>query len=98
MAQHYKEVAAIALQRRESAIPKHLFLPEESVRKLPRNLTTVPQSSEHFTPQELEIIDANAEVTLLKIKKKIWTSLEVTKAFCKAAAVAQQLVRPAIPR
>ena len=92
MGQHYKEIAAIALQRREAAIPKGLLLSEELILKLPRNLTTVPQTSGHFTPQELEIIDTDASGILLRIKQKTWTSLDVTKAFCKAAAVAQQLV------
>ncbi len=92
MAQNYKEIAAIALKRREAAIPKEYMLPVESLTNLPRNLTTVPKNSGHFTAEELEIIETNAEDILLKIKEKIWTSLEVTKAFCKASVVAQQLV------
>ena len=92
MGQNYKEIAAIALKRREDAIPKDLLLPESALTNLPRNLTTVPKSSGHFTPEELEIIETNAEDILVKIKNKIWTSLEVTKAFIKAAVVAQQLV------
>lgn len=95
MGQYYKEIAAIALQRRESAIPRDLLLPEELIRKVPRNLTMVPQSSGHFTPKELRIIETDAALILLNIKQKIWTSLDVTKAFCKSAAVAQQLVCPA---
>jgi amidase len=94
MGRHYKDIAVIALQRRESAIPKELLLPVESIRKLPQNLTTVPQTSGHFTPEELDVINTNAQEILLKIKQKIWTALEVTKAFCKAAVVAQQLVCP----
>lgn len=92
MGRHYKEIAATALQRRESSIPKELLLPIESIRKLPQNLTTVPQCSGHFTPEELEVINTNAQEILLKIKHKTWTALRVTKAFCKAAVVAQQLV------
>jgi hypothetical protein len=75
MGQNYKEIAAIALKRREDAIPKDLLLPEGSLVKLPRNLTTIPKSSGHFTPEELEIMETNAEDILLKIKNKIWTSL-----------------------
>lgn len=95
MGNNYKEIAAIALQRRESAIPKDLLLPEETLRKLPRNLTTVPQSSGHFTATELEIINADAAAILFNIKKRTWTALDVAKAFCKAAVAAQQLVCPA---
>ena len=94
MGQHYKEIAAIALERRERAIPKDLLLPEESIVQLPRDLTTVPQSSGHFTAQELEIIETDAAGILLKIKQKMWTSEDVTRAFCRAAIVAQQLVCP----
>ena len=92
MGQNYKEIAAIALKRREAAIPKEYLLPEESLRDLPRDLTTVPKTSKHFTTEELDIIETNAEDILLKIKEKVWTSVEVTKAFSKAAIVAQQLV------
>jgi amidase len=94
MGQHYKEIAAIALKRREAAIPKEYLLPETTLQDLPLNLTTVPRSSGHFTPEELEITEAPPEDILDNIKTKKWTSLAVTKAFCKAAIVAQQLVCP----
>tara|TARA_R110002060_G_scaffold69957_3_gene78558 strand:- start:189 stop:488 length:300 start_codon:yes stop_codon:yes gene_type:complete len=92
MGQHYKEIAAIALKRRADAIPKKYLLPESALTNLPLNLTTIPKSSGHFTPAELEIIEADAEEILLKIREKKWTSLAVTEAFCKASIVAQQLV------
>lgn len=98
MGQHYKDIAKIALERRETAIPKEYLLPQESLINLPQNLTTIPKTSGHFTAGELEIIESNAEDILLKIKAKIWTSLEVTKAFSKAAIVAHQLVCSGIPR
>jgi amidase len=93
MGQNHKEIAEIALKRREAATPKEYLLPDNVLSNLPGNLTTVPKSSGHFSTEEIEIIESNAEDILLKIKEKIWTSLEVTKAFCKAAVVAQQLVR-----
>ena len=92
MGQHYKEIAAIAQKRREDAIPKELLLPESVLSQLPRNLTTVPKNSGHFTAQELEIIETHAEDILTKLRDSTWTSVQVTQAFCKAAAVAQQLV------
>jgi amidase len=92
MGQHYKEIAEIALKRREAAIPKEYMLPEATLANPPRNLTTVPKTSGHFTLEELEIIETSADEILLKLRGKIWTSLEVTKAFCKASIVAQQLV------
>jgi amidase len=90
--QHYEEIAAIAVKRREYAIPKELLLPKESLTNLPQNLVAFSKSSGHFTPGELQIIETDTEDILLKLSKRIWTSLEVTKAFCKAAVVAQQLV------
>lgn len=93
MGQDYKEIAAIALKRRKDAIPQEYLLPETSLANLPRDLTTIPRSSGHFTTAELEILETPADVILSKIKDKTWSSLEVTKAFCKASAVAQQLVR-----
>lgn len=88
----YKEIRQIARDRRESAIPSGYLLPDETVSKLSQNVTTVPRTSKHFALEEIEIIESEAEDILLKIKEKIWTSLEVVEAFCKAAAVAQQLV------
>jgi len=98
MGQHYKDIAEIALKRREAAIPKEYLLPQESLSNLPQNLTTIPKTSGHFTAGELEIIESNAEEILVKIKSKTWTSLEVTKAFSKAAIVAQQLVCSGLPQ
>jgi amidase len=92
MGQHYKEIAEIALRRREAAIPKEYMLPEAALANLPQNLTTVPKISGHFTAAELEIIETSADEILLKLREKKWTSVEVTKAFCKASIVAQQLV------
>jgi amidase len=94
MGQNYKRIAEIALKRREAAIPDEYLLPKAALINLPQNLTTIPRTSGHFTTAELEIIESNAEDILLKIKERKWTSLEVTKAFCKAAIVAQQLVCP----
>jgi amidase len=94
MGQNYKEIADVALKRREAAMPKEYLLPESALKDLPLNLTTIPRSSGHFTAEELEITESNAEDILLNIRKRKWTSLAVTEAFCKASVVAQQLVRP----
>jgi amidase len=87
-----KEIGSIARARRDNAIPSAYSLPYEPVSKLSQNVTTVPRTSNHFTLEEIEIVESEAEDILLKIREKIWTSLEVTEAFCKAATAAQQLV------
>ncbi|PQE05218.1 Acetamidase protein [Rutstroemia sp. NJR-2017a BBW] len=91
MGRHYKEIAEIAQGRRAAALPKEYLLPEEHLANLPRDVTGIPRSSKHFTPEELEIIETSAEGILQKIREKSWTSVEVTKAFSKAAVVAHQL-------
>lgn len=92
MAQHYKDVAAIALKRREDAIPREYLLQNPVLESGSRNVTSITRSSGHFTPDELEVIESSAATILSKIQDRTWTSLKVTKAFCKASAVAQQLV------
>ena len=92
MGQHYKDIASIALKRRSDAIPQELLLPSQTTANLPRNVTSIPQTSGHFSPEELAIINSSAIAILANIKNRKWTSLEVTKAFCKSSAVAQQLV------
>lgn len=91
MVQDYREIAAIALKRRQDAIPLGYLLSENLLANLPRDLTTIRKDSGHFTSADLEILEAPAEVILLKIKEKTWTSLEVAQAFIKASAVANQL-------
>ena len=92
MGQNYKEIAAIALARRKAAIPEEYLLLSASLQNLPRNLTTVPRDSGHFTTKELEIIETEANDILRNVADRTWTSTEVTKAFCKASIVANQLV------
>ncbi|KAB8293930.1 hypothetical protein EYC80_009403 [Monilinia laxa] len=88
---HYKEIAKVAQKRRADALPIEYLLPEEYLKNLPQNVTNVPRSSGHFTHDELEIIETNAEDILQKVRERVWTSIEVTKAFSKAAVIAHQL-------
>jgi len=92
MGQNHKEIAAIALKRRKDAIPKEYLLAEDLLARLPRDPTIVHKTSGHFTGAELNIIESSAADLLTKLHNRTLTSLEVTKAFCKASAVAQQLV------
>lgn len=93
MGQNYKEVAEIALKRRQDAIPKEYLLAESLLQDVPRDLSSIPPSSQHFTTSELDIIESSAAALLQRLHSRDLTSVEVTKAFCKASAVAQQLVR-----
>jgi amidase len=75
-------------------IPHHYRIPED---KLPPesqlDVTTWPKESGWFTPNELEITGSTASQILKKIASQAWSAEDVTVAFCKRAAAAQQLVR-----
>ena len=93
MAAHdYKEASAIARKRRTASIAAFYQPPTWDEADLPRNLTDFAFKSGYYTSGELEIIQSHATGILNKIKTKEWTSLQVAKAFCKASALAQELV------
>ena len=89
--QNYKEISAIARKRRAANIAAYFQPPTVEESKLPNNLTEYALKSGYYTTEELEIIQSEAEDILEKIANRIWTSLDVTKAFCKASAYAQEL-------
>lgn len=68
-------------------IPQHLIPPDSQL-----DVTPFPRESGWFSQKELDITDSTATQILQKIASKTWSSEEVTKAFCKRAAAAQQLV------
>ena len=71
----------------EYRIPQHLLPPAEQL-----DVTTFPRESGWFSQKELDITDSTATHILDRIATQEWTSEEVTKAFCKRAAAAHQLV------
>lgn len=91
-AQNYRDIAAVALNRRAANISAYFQTPPLEESTLPNNLTQYSLKSGFYTTEELEIIQCEAEDILEKIRDRIWTSLEVVKAFCKASALAQALV------
>jgi amidase len=76
-----------------NSIPKEWIIPE--VIKPPDDqldVTTFPEKSGWFTTTELEITSKSAAELLEDLRGGKWTSETVTKAFCKRAAAAHQLV------
>jgi amidase len=71
----------------EYRIPQDRFPPESQL-----DITSWPEQSGWFTPEELQITDGTATYILQEIASKTWSSEKVTRAFCKRAAAAQQLV------
>src|SRR5687767_4242796 len=88
----YQGIAAIAQKRRDDLLAASYPLPDFEEEKLPQDLRAFLKTPGLFTPEELTIIKSNAETILRKIHRREWTSIEVTKAFCKSSAVAQKLV------
>lgn len=88
----YREASAIARKRRAASIASFYKTPSWNESELPNNLTEFSLKSGYYTNDELAIIQSEAETILEKIRTKAWSALEVAKAFCKASALAQELV------
>lgn len=94
----WQTVAARKQAERLHKIPQEWLLPQAllpddaDTNDDDDDVSTFPSTSGFFTPRELELTNATASEVVRKIAKREWTSLEVTRAVCKRAAVAQQLV------
>jgi amidase len=89
----WKEIAKAKQAERLSKIPKDWIIPEQ-LYKGKINVTSIPTTCDILTEHEIHITsnyDATALLEKLKVGK--FSSEEVTVAFCKRAAIAQQLVR-----
>ena len=82
----------MARKRRDDQLAAAYPLPPIKEESLPKDLRNYPKDSGLFTQDELEILDMDATTIVQKIRDRKLTSVEATKAFCKAAAGAQQLV------
>ncbi|KAL9061175.1 MAG: hypothetical protein Q9162_000320 [Coniocarpon cinnabarinum] len=88
--EEYLVKAEAALARQDASIPKHLLLPSAGEARPPRDVTNVPLTSTHFTDFEREIITSSVDTLLTNLAEPKWSSETVTRAFLKAAAVANQ--------
>lgn len=90
--QKWEQVALAKRAALAELIPTEYRVPQD---KLPSesqlDVTTWPKESGWFSQKELEITDSTASQVLKQIASKTWTAEEVTRAFCKRAAAAQQL-------
>lgn len=89
--QNYKDVAAIALKRRDASIKAYYQVPRPDKSQLPNNLTEYALNSSYYTPNEVEVIQSDALTILERIRTGKWTALKVARAFCKASAFAQEM-------
>lgn len=87
---------AVGATKREellSSIPPEWIIPADiSPPHSQTDVTSFPQTSGWFTPPELEITGSTASEILAKTTTGIWSAEAVTRAFCKRAAAAHQLV------
>jgi len=90
----YKEISAIARKRRDAVLSSFYGdLPElPPDNQLPKDLTNYARKHDSFNQAELDIIYSEAAAIIENVREKRWTALSVAKAFCKSAALAQQLV------
>ena len=91
IAKSWEHVAQVQRDIRDSHIPtewKLKELPDSSV----TNVMKVPYSSGIMTERELQLTEMDATALLELIATGTATSYDVTLAFCKRAAIAQQLV------
>lgn len=88
-----KALAKKAIEARDASIPKEYKLPE-SLYPLPKNRTKLPEASGIMSKKELEIIDLTMIPLAKAIADKKYSAVEVATAYCKAAAIAQQVSTP----
>lgn len=75
-----------------AAIPPEWILPADILRNSPTNVLDVPKASGILTEREIHITeDYDGTALLEKLAAGDFSSVEVTTAFCKRAAIAQQL-------
>jgi amidase len=93
IAMTWQEIAASKQAERAAKLPAEWLIPA-SLLPAPEQLSVqdFPATSGFFTDRELEITNSTASEVVGKIASGEWASLEVTKAVCKRATVAQQLV------
>ncbi|KAJ0414038.1 amidase signature domain-containing protein [Aspergillus carlsbadensis] len=88
----WESVATRKCQARKDSIPAEWVIPADI---LPRDdqadVVNFYRTSAFFTREEREITSTTATRILSNLSSGVWTSEEVTRAFCKAAAAAQQL-------
>lgn len=91
--QNWKEISAQAQEIRDNSIPAEWRIPKD---KLPpddqKDVTDFPAKCGLLSEDELKITGFYATEIVKKIADGEWKAEDVTRAFCKRAAVAQQVV------
>lgn len=89
----WESIAAAKRQALSASIPTDWRIPaSELPAETVLDVTSLPITSTLFEPHELVITSASAAQILENVRNRTWTAAAVTKAFCKRAAMAHQLV------
>lgn len=89
----WETIAAKKRQALRASIPEEWVIPSDILPPDSQlDVTNFLKESGWFKKRELEITWTPAPQLLVNIATGSWTSEEVTRAFCKAAAAAHQLV------
>jgi amidase len=89
---NYQHIAAEKKLQQSSKILKDWLIPPETCQSA-TNVMSVPITCGILSDVECNITsDYDATALLEKLKAGVWSAEQVTIAFCKRAAIAQQLV------
>lgn len=85
----WKTIVASKVQARDAAIPTSWAVPKTDL----LDVTGIPRACGILSEAEIRITESPARVLLEGLLDRTLTSEDVTRAFCKRAAIAHQLVR-----
>jgi amidase len=89
----WKDISEKKIKALNSSIPEQWLIPKDILPPGDQaDVTTWPESSGWFTKEELAITSLTAAELLEKLASGEYKSEHVTKAFCKRASAAHQLV------
>lgn len=94
----WQEICSEKREKRNNAIPLAWRIPNMETSTAKTNLLEVPSLSGILTENEIHITtDYDAVGIVEAIRERLFTAEAVTTAFCKRAAIAQQLVSSRLP-
>lgn len=92
-AENWQRIGQKKQQDITNAIPSEWIIPADILPPgTQADVSTFLAKSGWFTKREVEIVSTDALKTLSHLSGGSWKSEEVTRAYCKAAAAAHQLV------
>jgi len=88
----WRSISAGKIAARDALIPAEWKL-KDVVPDSVLDVTGIPESSGILSEEELRITNADTSEILSRVHAGVWKARAVAVAFCKRAAIAQQLVR-----